>query len=75
MLNGLIAAFVSMLFLLGVYLFLLNIDEALVVSFSALEIVAVFAGLIVLGVLICGLAAFLAADKYIRLSYDDLFKR
>ena len=74
-LNGLIAAFVSMLFLLGVYLFLQNIDEALVVSFSALEIVAVFAGLIVLGVLICGLAAFLAADKYIRLSYDDLFKR
>lgn len=75
MLNGLIAAFVSMLFLLGVYLFLQNIDEALVVSFSALEIVSVFAGLIVLGVLICGLAAFLAADKYIRLSYDDLFKR
>ncbi len=75
MLNGLIAAFVSMLFLLGVYLFLQNIDEALVVSFSALEIVAVFAGLIVLGVLICGLAAFLAANKYIRLSYDDLFKR
>lgn len=75
MLNGLIAAFVSMFFLLGVYLFLQNIDEALVVSFSALEIVAVFAGLIVLGVLICGLAAFLAADKYIRLSYDDLFKR
>ena len=75
MLNGLIAAFVSMLFLLGVYLFLQNIDEALGVSFSALEIVAVFAGLIVLGVLICGLAAFLAADKYIRLSYDDLFKR
>lgn len=75
MLNGLIAAFVSMLFLLGVYLFLQNIDEALVVSFSVLEIVAVFAGLIVLGVLICGLAAFLAADKYIRLSYDDLFKR
>ena len=75
MLNGLIAAFVSMLFLLGVYLFLQSIDEALVVSFSALEIVAVFAGLIVLGVLICGLAAFLAADKYIRLSYDDLFKR
>lgn len=75
MLNGLIAAFVSMLFLLGVYLFLQNIDEALVVSFSALEIVAVFAGLIVLGVLICGLAAFLAADKYIRFSYDDLFKR
>lgn len=75
MLNGLIAAFVSMLFLGGVYLFLQNIDEALVVSFSALEIVAVFAGLIVLGVLICGLAAFLAADKYIRLSYDDLFKR
>ena len=75
MLNGLIAAFVSMLFLLGVYLFLQNIDEALVVSFSALEIVAVFAGLIVLGVVMCGLAAFLAADKYIRLSYDDLFKR
>ena len=75
LLTGLIAAFVSMLFLLGVFLFLQNIDEALVVSFSALEIVAVFAGLIVLGVLICGLAAFLAADKYIRLSYDDLFKR
>ncbi len=75
MLNGLIAAFVSMLFLGGVYLFLQNIDESLVVTFSVVEIVAVFVGLIVLGVLICGLAAFLAANKYIRLSYDDLFKR
>lgn len=75
MLNGLIAAFVSMLFLGGVYLFLQNIDESLVVTFSVVEIVAVFVGLIILGVLICGLAAFLAANKYIRLSYDDLFKR
>lgn len=44
-------------------------------AFSAVEVACVFAGLAVLGVAICGISAFFAANKYIRLNYDDLFKR
>ena len=35
----------------------------------------VFVGLALAGVVICGIAAFFAANKYIHLNYDDLFKR
>ena len=43
--------------------------------FNELEVAAVFVGLALAGVVICGIAAFFAANKYIHLNYEDLFKR
>ena len=75
MVNGLIAAMLAAVLLTALYFSIQNIDVALAGIFSPLGIAAVFLLLVVLGVVICGIAAFFAADKYIRLSYDDLFKR
>jgi type IV secretory pathway VirB2 component (pilin) len=44
-------------------------------GFEPVAVAAVFAGLAVIGVLICGIAAFFASNKYIRANYDDLFKK
>lgn len=74
MINGCIAAVAACLIFTGLYFLARNFDRTLVDIFTPQEIAAVFAGLIVLGVAICGTAAFFAANKYIRLSYDDLFK-
>ncbi len=75
MFNGLIAAIVAIALLVAIYFSLLNLDYAIADSIDMLWAIAVFAGMMVIGVLICGIAAFFAANKYIRLSYDDLFKR
>ena len=76
MLNGLIAAAVACLVFVGSYFAAQDIVGGLVgTMFNELEVAAVFVGLALAGVVICGIAAFFAAKKYIRLNYDDLFKR
>lgn len=75
MFNGLIASLVAIALLIGLYFSLANLDYSLTGSFDLIAALVVFAGLIAIGVLICGIAAFFAANKYIRLNYDDLFKR
>lgn len=76
MLNGLIAAAVACLVFVGSYFAAQDIVGGLVGNmFNELEVAAVFVGLALAGVVICGIAAFFAANKYIHLNYDDLFKR
>ena len=76
MLNGLIAAAVACLVFVGSYFAAQDIVGGLVgTMFNELEVAAVFVGLALAGVVICGIAAFFAANKYIHLNYDDLFKR
>lgn len=76
MLNGLIAAVVACLAFVGVYYASQDFVSGFVGSMiSEVEVAIVFVGLAAIGVLICGIAAFFAATKYIRLDYDDLFKR
>ena len=76
MLNGLIAAAVACLVFVGSYFAAQDIVGGLVgTMFNELEVAAVFVGLALAGVVICAIAAFFAANKYIHLNYDDLFKR
>lgn len=76
MLNGLIAAAAACLVFVGSYFAAQNLVGGLVgTMFNELEVAAVFVGLAIAGVAICGIAAFFAANKYIHLNYDDLFKR
>lgn len=76
MLNGLIAAAVACFVFVGSYFAAQDIVGGLVgTMFNELEVAAVFVGLALAGVVICGIAAFFAANKYIHLNYDDLFKR
>ena len=75
MLNGLIASVVAMVLLVGVYFSMSRIDHSLTDGFEPLTVAAVFFGLAIVGILICGFAAFFASNKYIRANYDDLFKK
>lgn len=74
--NGLIAAVVSCVSLVGIYLVAQKfVDNMLGGLFAEAEVIVVFMGLIAIGMLISGAAAFFASNKYIRMNYDDLFKR
>lgn len=74
--NGVIASFVAIL-AIGVSLFYAVdfVDVDIMALLPTEMIVYVCAGIVVLGIVLCASAAFLAANKFIRLDYDDLFKR
>lgn len=73
--NGVIAALVASL-ALSVGLFYIDKAEG---GWSALvtpvEVWCVYGGLMVAGAVLCGIGALLASNKYLRLDYDELFKR
>ena len=73
--NGVIAALVATL-ALSVGLFYIDKAEG---GWSALvtpvEVWCVYGCLMVAGAVLCGIGALLASNKYLRLDYDELFKR
>lgn len=72
--NGLIAAFIAVvgLSLLIYYFRALDLSIASVIDWSM--ILPVYAGIFVVGVLLCFIASLFATNRYLRLSYDEMFK-
>jgi cell division transport system permease protein len=73
--NGLIASLVAMAMLCGLmyYVVEVNYDYANLIEMK--HIVMVCVGLMVVGVLMCALAALLAANRFISLNYDELYTK
>lgn len=73
--NGLIASLVAMAMLCGLmyYVVEVNYDYANLIEMK--HIVMVCAGLMVVGVMMCALAALLAANRFISLNYDELYTK
>lgn len=73
--NGLIASLVAMAMLCGLmyYVVEVNYDYANLIEMK--HIVVVCAGLMVVGVMMCALAALLAANRFISLNYDELYTK
>lgn len=72
-LNGILAAVIAILLLCGVRLYAVNIDPDLELLLPWTDFIYVFAAMAAGGILICGLASWIATTKYLRQSYDDLF--
>jgi len=72
--HGVIAAMVAILLLSSLYWYIKSLDPAIIGIISWNSIIWVHASLIIAGIFICGLAALLATNKYLRISYDDMFK-
>jgi cell division transport system permease protein len=73
--NGLIASLVAMAMLCGLmyYVVEVNYDYANLIEMK--HIVMVCVGLMVVGVMMCALAALLAANRFISLNYDELYTK
>lgn len=72
-LNGVLAAVFAIVVLcvIRIYAGDINPDIALALPWDSL--IVVFAGVLAGGMLICGLASWIATNKYLRQSYDDMF--
>lgn len=74
LLNGFVAGLIASVGLIAVvyYSHMMELSVAEVLSWQA--IIPVLAGVILTGMLICLIAALFAANRYLRLSYDEMFK-
>lgn len=73
---GIIAALLAIAMLVGIR-FLIDSDPQTKGEIGTAlpwgDLAIIFAGMVALGVIICGLASYLATNKYLRQDYDDLF--
>lgn len=72
--NGIIASIVAIGALAGILYYCSTLDVSITKAVTWGQAAWVFAGLLVAGILLCALAALFAANKYIRLDYDSMFK-
>ena len=72
--HGFIAAIIANLILASSIYYLHSIEQSAIATIGWNEAAIVFGGLIIIGIAICASASLFATNKYLRLSYDDMFK-
>lgn len=73
--NGFIAGILACLLLFAIMYYGQQVEISIKELIPVESVFAVFGGLLILGMLLCAWAAFMASSKYIKLDYDSLFKR
>lgn len=72
-LNGILAAVVAILLLCLLRVYAVSIDPDLALALPWSDLIYVFLGVVAGGIIICGTASWIATNKYLRQSYDDIF--
>lgn len=73
--NGLIAGFIASALIFGGYFYLVSIDASFAALADTTTLIILCCGLVATGMVICFIAAFFAANRYLRQSYDNLFRQ
>lgn len=72
--HGIIAAIIANLILAAALFYLPALDPSTGELISWLDAYWIFGALVVIGIIICSTATLFATNKYLRISYDDMFK-
>ncbi|MDE6490021.1 MAG: permease-like cell division protein FtsX, partial [Muribaculaceae bacterium] len=72
--QGIVAAIVAMVLLGSLLCYAHSVDSSVANIVGWSDMAWVFASMLAAGVAICTLAAFTATNRYLRLSYDEMFK-
>lgn len=72
-LNGLIAALVAIVLLSGLLYYVVEVNTDYIALVDVVHVWTVYAGMLVIGMLMCGMAAVFSTNRFIGLSYDELF--
>ena len=72
-LNGIVAAFIAIAVLCGVLFYAGSVEPEITRLIKWDEASLVFAGVCIIGIIICTLSALFATNRYLRLDYDYLF--
>lgn len=72
--SGIVSALIASAILAGTLYYLQGIDSGIASAITWPQAACVFAGILVIGIVICAVAALFATNKYLRLDYDDMFR-
>lgn len=72
--HGFIASIIAIAILASAFYYLRSIEYSVCESISWIEAGVIFGILTITGVIICAISALFATNKYLRTSYDDMFK-
>lgn len=72
--HGIIAAVVASAILAGLLYYSHSLDASVAYAVTWSDAAWVFAGILITGMLICFISALISTNRYLRLSYDDMFK-
>lgn len=72
--HGVIAALIASAILAGLLYYSHSLDASVAHAVTWNDAAWVFAGMLVAGMLICFISALISTNRYLRLSYDDMFK-
>ena len=73
LINGVVAGLIASAILCGAYAYLASVDAVLAPLADWTSVGIVCCGLVVVGMLICFIAAFFATNRYLRQSFDRLY--
>lgn len=73
--NGVIAALLASVLLSAGLFYIERAEGGWSALVTPVEVWCVFGGLVIIGSLLCAIGALFASNKYLRLGYDELFKR
>lgn len=71
--NGILAGVAASALLALLLYYITGFDASVATVVPPSDALAVYAGLIVAGVAICGITAWIASNRYLRIDYDDMF--
>ena len=74
-LNGLVAGIIATALVTGLIYYATSFDPIFAVVFNGTNVFITFILLIITGMLICGLTAAAATNKYLRSTYDEMFMK
>lgn len=74
-LNGFIASLVAMTLLSGLLYYAVEVNRDYAGLVGIEQLAVVYAGMMLAGVLMCGMAAVFSTNRFIGLSYDELFTK
>lgn len=72
--HGFIASIIAIAILVSAFYYLRTIEYSVSESISWAEAGIIFGALAITGIIICAISALFATNKYLRTSYDDMFK-
>lgn len=71
--NGLIAGVLGILLLVGLRYYAATLEAGVKLALPWNDFTFIFIGMLIGGMIICGLASIFATNKYLRRKYDDMF--
>lgn len=72
-LQGLLAALIAALLVWALWSYVASFDPLIESLVEPAQMMWIACGIVAAGILICAVAAFMAANRYIRLNYDEMF--